>query len=347
MRDSRVNISRTFPHPEPPSVRTRVWPVFLPFAGCPYRCVFCAQDKQTGRDNAVLESILAELENDLESVLQQGRGPYELAFYGGTFTALPAPWPETFLGLAARFRERGLITRVRCSTRPDCVDASTLSRLRSLGLDLVELGIQSFDDETLRASGRGYDGSIARRACELVKASGLALGIQLLPGLPGDRPGVFAEDVRTAAALEPETARLYPCLVIRDTPLATLWEKGEFEPWTLARAKTELADALLVLWARGVRVIRLGLAPEGTLEANILAGPWHPAFGQSVRALALMQFLRARINDLGRRPTALVVPRKYSGELYGHGRELAPSYFDLGVSEANVTFTDDAIFTLS
>lgn len=336
----------SFTHSEPLPLPTRIWPVFLPFAGCPYRCVFCAQDKQTGRDQAELETILHTLETDLEQALANGRGSYELAFYGGTFTALPSPWPEIFLSLAMRFRERGLITHVRCSTRPDCVDDFGLSMLRAQGLDMVELGIQSFDDTALRQSGRGYDGETARRACEMVKAAGLGLGVQLLPGLPGDRPGVFAEDVRIAASMKPEIARLYPCLVINGTPLATMWERGEYIPWTLDRATDELAAALLVLWENTVRVIRLGLAPEGTLEGNILAGPWHAALGQSVRALALFEIIRLHIMNLGRPPVSLEVPHRYSGEFYGHGRELAPAYFEMGISEQTVVFKDREDFLL-
>ncbi|WP_316898009.1 radical SAM protein [Pseudodesulfovibrio indicus] len=335
-----------FAHPEPAPSAVRVWPVFLPFAGCPHRCLFCAQDKQTGRTAQDLDAILRELDSDLRDALDKGRGPYELAFYGGTFTALPAPYPEAFLSLAARFREAGLITRVRCSTRPDCVAPDTLSRLRALGLDLVELGIQSFDDGPLTASGRGYSGATAKKGCERVKASGLALGIQLLPGLPGDRPGLFREDVRLAADLEPETARLYPCLVVRGTPLARAWERGEYVPWTTERAVTELADALRVLWARGVRVIRMGLAPEETLDESVLAGPHHPALGQSARGLALLSLIREKVRELGGRPTLLEVPRRYCGELYGHAGELKPAYFELGLSETAVRFADGPDFVL-
>ena len=259
--------------------------------------------------------------------------------------ALPI-WPEKFLGLAMRFRERGLVMHVRCSTRPDCVDDSGLSMLRAQGLDMVELGIQSFDDAALRRSGRGYAGDTARRACELVKNAGLGLGVQLLPGLPGDRPGIFAEDVRIAADMEPETARLYPCIVVRGTPLATMWERGEYESWSLDRAREELAAALPVLWDKNVRVIRLGLAPEGTLEENILAGPWHPALGQSVRGTALFEIVRQQVAELGRVPASLSAPRRYSGEFYGHGRELASQYFEIGLSEQSVRFGDVAEFVL-
>lgn len=335
-----------FAHPEPPPSAIRIRPVFLPFAGCPHRCAFCAQDKQTGRTGADLEAILGELEADLRDRLDKGRGPFELAFYGGTFTALPAPWPETFLSLAARYREAGLVTRVRCSTRPDRVDPDNLARFRALGLDLVELGIQSFDDLALETSGRGYTGDVARKACELVKTSGLALGVQLLPGLPGDRPGLFARDVRQAAELEPETGRLYPCLVVRGTPLARMWERGEYVPWTTERAVAELADGLRVLWARGVRVIRMGLAPEETLDENVLAGVRHPALGTSARGLALLSLVREKVAELGAPPASLTVPRRYSGEFYGHAGELRPGYFELGLPETVVRFADTPDFVL-
>jgi histone acetyltransferase (RNA polymerase elongator complex component) len=336
-----------FAHPEPTPSTATVWPAFLPFAGCPYRCLYCAQDKQTGQEEAGLDALFKDTQADLELALHQGRGPYELAFYGGTFTALPWHWQARFLELADRFREAGLVTRVRCSTRPDCVDADGLSRLGERGLDMVELGIQSFDDSALKASSRGYDGRTARRACGLVKASGLGLGIQLLPGLPGDDQGLFRADVDIAAAFAPETARLYPCLVIRGTGLASLWERGGYEPWTLDRAKEELAAALPVFWKKGTRVIRLGLAPEGTLAENVLAGPWHPALGQSVRGLALLEIVREQAAKLDGPAAAFEVPRRYQGELFGHAGELVPAYEALSIPKDIVRYVDHALFGLA
>lgn len=336
-----------FHHPEPEPQTTTVWPVFLPFAGCPYRCVFCAQDKQTGQDEATLNDILRRTERELDEALAAGRGPYELAFYGGTFTALPPPYPEMFLGLAMRYRERGLVTHVRCSTRPDCVDEFSLAMLRAQGLDMVELGIQSFDDGALRISGRGYTGAAAQKTCVQVKAAGLGLGIQLLPGLPGDRPGVFAEDVRIAASLEPETARLYPCLVIDGTVMADMWRKGEYVPWTLDQATNELADALLSFWQRSVRVIRLGLAPEDGLDKAVLAGPHHPALGQSVRGLALFRIIEHKVRKLGRTPSLLEVPGRYQGELFGHANELQEAYAETGLNKGAIRYVDGSDFRLS
>lgn len=317
-----------FAHPDPltntngPHPR----PVFLPFAGCPHRCVFCGQTLQTGRRARSLEHIHAELRRDLEAARQRSDSPFELAFYGGTFTALPdspaGPWPERFLALAAEYRRRGVVARVRCSTRPDRTDPALLARLRDLGLDMVELGVQSFDDRALAASGRGYDGDAARRGCDNVRAAGLALGVQLMPGLPGDRPGVFREDIDRVLGLRPDALRLYPCLVIAGTPLAATWRAGRFRPWSLERARAELAPALARLWRAGIPVIRIGLHPEPELLPAILDGPWHPALGQMIRSLALFASIRDRAAALGPGPKTLSAPRRASGELMGHGREL-------------------------
>ena len=337
----------TFPHPEPKRTRMAVWPVFLPFAGCPFRCLFCAQDKQTGQDGHDLEAILYRTETELAEALAQGRGPYELAFFGGTFTALPEPWPERFLALARRFRDAGLVTRVRCSTRPDCLDPARLVSFKDQGLSLVELGIQSFDDHALAASGRGYAGDTARRGCALVLQAGLDLGVQLMGGLPGDEPGLFQRDAAETAAIGPEVARLYPCMVVTGTPLARIWERGGFTPWTVDRAVTELAGALEVLWAAKVVVIRMGLAPEPSLAESVLAGPVHPALGQSARGLALFRVIHAQAARLGGSPTKLTVPRKYQGELLGHGRELVPRYRALGLDPARFEFGEGQNFVWS
>ena len=336
----------TFHHPEPKPATARIWPVFLPFAGCPYRCVFCAQDKQTGQMETELGAMLESMNRELAEAAEQGKGPYELAFYGGTFTALPAPWAMRFLEAATHFRNIGLITRVRCSTRPDCIDEKTIHTLRKAGLDMIELGVQSFDDAVLQASGRGYSGETARKGCELVKAGNMALGIQLLPGLPGDREGVFQEDARIVAALQPEIARIYPCQVIDGTPLATMWRRGDFTPWELERTKEELAEALLTFWGHHVRVIRLGLPPEPGLSEHVLAGPQHPALGQSARALALQSIIRSQLDRLGGAPGYMEVPRRYQGELFGNAGELKASYAAMGITRQSIRYVETERFLL-
>lgn len=252
--------------------KTRIWPVFLPFKGCVNRCIYCSQHVLTGVGASDLNSIFNTLVTDLEQALAANVTPLEMAFFGSTFTNLPKMWIFKFLDLAQEYRKKGLITRIRCSTRPDSFDLSLLTELRAQGMDLVELGIQSFTDEILTAAKRGYTGREAEEACRMVRESGLTLGIQLMPGLIGDRPGYFQCDVRRAMAQAPECVRLYPCLALKGTKLAKIWHEGGFRPWSLARAVDELTRAYMAFRHGGISVIRMGLAQEPGLEKIIAAG---------------------------------------------------------------------------
>lgn len=332
------------PHPAPVRDRKTIFPVFLPYAGCPSRCVYCAQPLATGMAAArdLLERTRAGLERDLEAAAVR-RDSFELGFFGGTFTALPGDWAERFLGLAARFRHPGPVAAVRCSTRPDATDPARLARLKALGLDLVELGVQSFDSGCLAAAGRGYGREQALAACAAVREAGLGLGVQLLPGLPGMAPdpaGPLAADVALALAQDPAALRLYPCLVLAGTELARRWAAGEYAPWTAGQAADLLGRALLACWEAGVPVIRLGLAPQPGLAEGILAGPWHPALGQLARSRALFARLAGFLAGSGLRPARLLVPRPALSDILGHGREMLPAWAGLGLAEERIRVWD-------
>ncbi len=335
-----------FPHPSPVLGRPRLLPVFLPHAGCPDGgvCVFCDQRAQTGRHG--LESLDARytaLERDLASLAEQDAGPLEIGFYGGSFTALPGEWPERFLTLAGRFRERGLIADVRCSTRPDACDPARLASLRAMGLSLVELGIQSFADEALDACRRGYDSATAEVGCRAVTGAGLALGVQLMPGLPGGDLASFLADVDRTATLGAAVARLHPCLVLANTPLAQRFAAGTYRPWSLDKALVACGMAVQRLWQAGTAVIRLGLSPEPSLLAAVKAGPWHPAFGQRVKSRALLMHVTARHLELGGGPGELLVPRRHLSEIYGWKSETRQRHERLGLC---IRVHDESFFLL-
>jgi histone acetyltransferase (RNA polymerase elongator complex component) len=334
------------PRPEPPrGPRRSVLPVFLPFAGCPQRCIFCDQTAQTGTPPAPLEALHARLAQSLAALPQTPGPARELAFYGGTFTALPEPWPRRFLELARPHLDAGRIARVRCSTRPDAVSVPLLAELKQLGLSLVELGVQSFDDAALAASQRGYTRAVARQGCEAVLAAGLSLGVQLMPGLPGQGPEAFRNDVETAACFRPEITRLYPCLVLEGTPLAALWRAGGYAPWPLAETVEALAAALPRLWAAGARTARIGLAEEPGL--TVLAGPRHPALGQMARARALQLHVAGLLASRAAgapRPDVLLLPRALRGEALGQKNVHASGYAELGLA---VAFWDEGDLALA
>jgi histone acetyltransferase (RNA polymerase elongator complex component) len=245
-------------------------------------------------------------------------------------------------------KEQKLISAVRCSTRPDRLSAGLLQRLKTLGLDTVELGIQSFCAEPLAASGRGYSPETAVQACQMVPEAGMALGIQLMPGMPGMRREHFLRDVERCVDIKPAFIRLYPCLVLEGTALAGLWRKNLFKPWTLELVLELLPEALLTLWKTGIKVIRMGLAPQKELEGRILSGPAHPALGQMLRSRALLKLLADKIRAAG--PSAggyaLHAPGRFQGEFYGQRKEQAGDYANLGLKPDRVRWWDKDYFEL-
>lgn len=336
----------TFHHPEPKTGKLAVWPVFLPFAGCPNRCVYCAQDRQTGLRSFGLESAFVKLKQGLDQREEQGLPPVGLGFFGGTFTALPRTWQDRFLALACRFKKRGVVSHVRCSTRPDCVSEQLLSRMRHAGLDMVELGVQSFSTPVLAASGRGYAREEVLLGCSLVREAGLELGVQLLPGLPGHGSREWERDVSETVALGPDVLRIYPCLVIRGTELARQWDRGAYHPWSLPGTVERIGRSLPVFWNTGIAVIRIGLAPEQELLHGLVDGPWHPALGTLVRGRALVDILAVGCKGGLGAGEELRVPARYSGEFWGHRGSNRERLAGLGIDGGTVRFWDNPWFAV-
>ena len=222
------------------------------------------------------------------------------------------------------------------SLRRFAAAAALLARLRRHGCRAVELGIQSLSDTALQASERHYSGRQATEACRLVRDAGLALGVQLLPGMPGHQPEDFLADVRRALDLGADMLRFYPCLVLAGAELARRWQQGLYAPWPLPRTLSLLARGGLYARRAGVPVIRMGLAPEPGMEAALLAGPADRNLGGRVLGRALWLhvcacLLRTRGDDAARsevRAAALLHALLAGGETFAlmsiFGLEYAP-----------------------
>lgn len=266
-------------------MKTPIVPFFIPHHGCPHRCVFCNQRAQTGAGN-----LLPDAATILETVRvyqsSSGCRSPEVAFFGGTFTALSRDTQERLLLPLQPLLRDGAVSAVRISTRPDSVSTDGVDFLRSLGVDTVELGVQSMDDGVLASAGRGHTAGDTVRASRILRESGMRVGMQLMPGLPGDSPATARMTLEAVLSLQPAFLRIYPLLVLADTPLAEAYRSGIFSPWSLAEAVECCKVLLQTAGKAGVAVIRLGIQASVDLAApgTILAGPWHPAFGQLVEA---------------------------------------------------------------
>jgi len=255
-------------------------PVFIPFGGCPNRCVFCDQETITGLDLLPeTDQVAATIESYLATWKSGGRK--EVAFYGGSFTGLPMDVQTRYLQVARRYLEAKRIDGIRVSTRPDYINRGTAEHLKRYGVDTVELGVQSMDDKVLRLSGRGHNSRCTEDAVRTLR--GLArIGLQFMPGLPGDTPETVLETARRIIALSPDFVRVYPALVLKNTALHEMYLNGRYVPWTLEGMVAICREISVLLKEAGIPVIKMGLHPSKDLLENIVSGPFHPSFRQLV-----------------------------------------------------------------
>jgi len=256
-----------------------VIPIFLPNAGCKQRCVFCSQRDITGVEKA---PTLDEVENEIESFLSYLRNksrPVEIAFYGGTFTALPIETQEKYLDVALKFVDGKKAIGIRISTRPDDVPPEELEFLKNKKVTTIELGIQSFFNEVLKRSKRGYDSAQAVTGCRLVKEKGFRLGIHLMIGLPGSSYEIDVWSAFKTVEMKPDMVRIHPTLVVKNSELERLYLKGEYVPLTLEDTLDMLSDTYLIFSANFIPVNRIGLQIPVELRNSIVAGPYHPSIG--------------------------------------------------------------------
>lgn len=256
-------------------------PFFVSHAGCPHRCIFCDQRAISGSGGGVPDA--ATIRRTIDRFrLSAGSPPVEVAFFGGSFTSLPRRVQEHLLDPLQEMLADGRVGGVRVSTRPDAMEGETARFLRERGVGTVELGVQSLDDRVLAAAGRGHTAEQVAAACARLRAAGLRVGLQLMVGLPEESASSSLATVRGALALSPDFLRLYPVLVLADTPLAGWYRAGSYRPLGLDEAVGRCKVMLHAAERAGVPVIRVGLQPTGELSrpGAVVAGPYHPAFRQ-------------------------------------------------------------------
>lgn len=256
-------------------------PIFIPHYGCRHHCVFCNQRKITGMGTTVgpdeIKKILAQHFVNIKRPRM-----IEVAFYGGSFTAIPTKQQRDLLQPVSQALLNGEIQAVRISTRPDAINVSTLNLLKEYQVSTVELGVQSMDRKVLEAAERGHSVEDVVQAVREIKLAGLNCGIQLMPGLPNEDWQSLILSAYRSVRLGADFARIYPTVVISGTKLADMYSKGIYRPLTLKDAVRRAAFLKLHLQRHGIPVIRTGLQPTEELSAPgvVLDGPYHPAFGE-------------------------------------------------------------------
>lgn len=262
--------------------------LFIPHAGCPYQCSFCNQRSITGQVHQPLPEEVTQTLEIAKQGLKEKSYFSEIAFFGGSFTAIDRNYMLSLLQAAAPYLQDNTFSGIRISTRPDAIDEDILSILKEYGVTTIELGAQSMNDQVLRQNRRGHTAQQVRHAAGLIRAAGFSLGLQMMTGLYGDTPDGAIATAHALAALRPDCVRIYPTVIMKDTELAERYLAGEYQPMPLEQAVALCGDLLDFFQQEEIPVIRLGLHSTPELLRDRLAGPWHPAFRELCESRLLL-----------------------------------------------------------
>lgn len=273
-------------------MKKRIIPIFVPHRGCPHDCIFCNQKKITGVSTDVTSE---DARNIIEEYLptMPKDASVEVAFFGGSFTAIDEKTQNELLSVAKEYVDKGLVSDIRMSTRPDCISRDILNRLKEYKTTIIELGVQSLDAKVLHDSARGHDIESVIESAHLIKESGINLGLQMMVGLPSDTEDKCIETAKKFIELNPFCVRIYPTLVVKDTGLETLLNRGEYKPFTLEQSIQIVKKLLVLFYVNNINVIRVGLQATEDIQLGkgIVDGPYHPAFRELVEGEMIKDYL--------------------------------------------------------
>ncbi|MCI1750515.1 elongator complex protein 3 [Megasphaera cerevisiae] len=300
-------------------MKTSVIPIFIPHIGCPYRCVFCNQWQITGHRGV---PDAADVQHSIDTYTAGVTEPrhWEVAFYGGSFTAIPTTLQEQLLQPAYEALATGHIQAVRCSTRPDFITQPILDRLRSFGMTIVELGVQSMDDRVLELAKRGHTAAHVLEATALLRANHFTVGHQLMPGLPGENWDSLKQTTAAVCRLHPDMARIYPVAVLDHTELADMYRAGRYKALTVHEGVERAAYMKQAFLEHTIQCIRTGLQATKDLDdsTQVLAGAYAPAMGELVDTRRYGQQLFALLDILEKEPIMISYHRRDTSRVRGY-----------------------------
>ncbi len=288
-------------------------PIFIPHEGCPHDCLFCNQRKITGIDSSVTPNDAKCRIAEYLSTVKSYECEIEIAYFGGSFTGLDIGLQREFLKAAASFDDPR-ITGIRMSTRPDYIDTEILDMCAEYNVTAIELGVQTTSDNVLELNKRGHCFDDVKTASKLIKDYNISLGLQMMLGMYGSDPETDLKTCDDIISLSPSCTRIYPTIVLSGTELETLYNSGKYTPYTIEAAAGIAAECLERFRENNIDVIRIGLYSSDDLrsDGNIIAGPFHPAFGEIAENMVYRRKIEKTIIAQGIKDCELKIPAKPS-----------------------------------
>lgn len=305
-------------------------PIFVPHEGCPHDCAFCNQGRITGEEKNDIKGPKFKLENSVNSkfvkdtieeyiktIERKKETTIEVSFFGGTFTAIDINKQRRLLSVAKEYKEKGIIDYIRLSTRPDYINDEILNHLKQFNVDIIELGVQSLNEEVLLKSTRGHSSKDVEIASKLIKKYGFVLGHQIMLGLPADTKERDIETTKKSISMKPEVVRIYPTLTIKDTAMEYMYNEGSYIPYSLDECVDIAKECYKLYINAGIKIIRVGLQATDNITdgKDIIAGPFHSAFRELVESSILCDKIYNILKD-NKEPVTLEISNRSISKLY-------------------------------
>lgn len=311
--------------------------IFVPHVGCPHTCSFCNQRTITGvRDVPRAEDVRKICSQAMTEVGDPA--DTEIAFFGGSFTAIPREYMLELLSAAQDFIGSGKFKGIRISTRPDCIDKEVLELLKRYGVTSIELGAQSMSGEVLKANERGHTAEDVFTASQLIREYGFELGLQVMVGLYRSDYEKEMHTMRCVQEIRPDTVRIYPTCVLKGTHLAELYGSGEYKLMSFDEAVDICAEMAASFTSCGIKILRMGLHASDNLENDLVAGFYHPAFGEVVRSREIRRITERHINANPAESYTVYASRSGISSAVGHKKSNKLYFCEKRI---NVVFKED------
>ncbi len=200
--------------------------IHLPF--CRRICPFCPYVKELydpESSAAYQRALIRELEGYRG---RWGEVKVESVYFGGGTPSLtPEIVGETLGWIRGNFR---LGSEIGVEVHPLDATSSVLKSLKDSGVNMVSLGVQSFNDRLLKVLGRGYDAELAKEACRRVLGAGFAtVDIDLIFALPGQSVDEVEDDIGYAIEIGADQVSAYPLMFFEYMPFKRELERAKFD----------------------------------------------------------------------------------------------------------------------
>lgn len=308
--------------------------IFIPHYGCPNCCSFCNQRTISGTKTPPTSGEVHRILSEQQIVLSEKEMCAEIAFFGGSFTAVDRDYMISLLKTAQYFTQNypEQFCGIRCSTRPDCIDREILDILLEYGMTTIELGAQSMNDTVLAVNRRGHTAVDVCNAAALIKEYGFKLGLQMMTGLYMDTPEYCIQTAREFIALGADLVRIYPTVILKGTYLGELYEKGEYNSFGFEETIDLCAELLSMFSAADIPVIRLGLHSGGDFDGEISGGVFHPALREITEGRVMFKKMKKFMENSGHTRFRIYTDRRNISIISGHKKENKLKLAEMGYS---------------